>query len=471
MQWQHLIKNGAVYQNGEFILANIYIKDGKIAAITDPNDDLGAADIVTDAKGLYVLPGLIDTHVHSRDPQATHKEDFYHSTLSAAMGGITTIFEMPNTAPSICNVENFTKQKNNFASKANVDFAMWGICLGDINKNEIAELDKAGVIAFKFFWGYAIDRENYLLIYSYKEGDPNAIPPLSDGEVFDIFKTVKATGKLLAVHAENSELMGRLTQDAQKHAQTDNYQNDYQMLLDGRSDLVEAATVQLGILFSKFSGTPLHILHLTSKEGVELIREAKQKGISVTAETCPHYLFLTNQDYDRVHNEMKVYPPIKHQHDQDALWQGIADGTISLICSDHAPHAYQEKQGDLFSAPAGMCGVETSVPLLLNAVNQGKLTLTRVVELMAENPAKLYNIYPKKGAIQVGSDADFTLVDMQKMHTITRDGLHSKSKTTAFDGYQVKGMPVMTIVRGQIVVKNGELICDHCGEFVSPNRT
>lgn len=461
MKWQHIIKNGQVYCDGRFVHTNVYIKDGKIAALSD--QDLGTADEVTDAAGLYVLPGLIDTHIHSRDPQATYKEDFYHSTLAAAMGGITTVFEMPNTNPSICNVANLKQQKANLGSKANIDFAMWGLCLGDLNNHELLALNDAGVVAFKFFWGYAIDKKSHLLIYNYKEGDPNAIAPLSDGEVFDIFKAVKATGKQLAIHAENSEIMSRLGQQVQQEGRC-----DYQALLDGRPDVAEAATVSLGIQFSKFSGTPLHILHLTSKAGVDLIRDAKQQGLPITTETCPHYLFLTNEDYDRVGNELKVYPPVKYQSDQDALWQGIYDGTITSICSDHAPHTYAEKQGDLFDVPAGMCGLETEVPLLLNAVNQGKLALEDVAVLMSENPAKIYQIYPKKGTIAVGSDADFTVVDMNKQKVLRRDDLHSKGKVMAYDGVKVTGMPVVTILRGITIVKDGQLVNEKQGQFLRP---
>lgn len=463
MKWQHSIINGQIYVNGEFIFANVYIKDGKIAAIS--REDLGEAQTVTDATGLMVLPGFIDTHIHSRDPSATYKEDFYHSTLAAAMGGITTVFEMPNSNPPINNVENFNWQVANLSAKANVNFALWGISLGDLNRDDILPLNQAGVIGFKFFWGYAINRKTYQLVYNYKEGmvDENVIPPLSDGEVYDIFRAVKPTGKRLAVHAENVEIMNRLGRQVLESGQ-----RDYQALLASRPDLAEAATVSLGIQFSKFTGTPLHILHLTSKEGVELIREAKQQGIPVTTETCPHYLFLTDQDFDRVGNEMKVYPLIKRQKDQDELWRGIADGTITSICSDHAPHQPQEKVGNLFEVPAGMCGVETQVPLLLNAVNENKLTLPKLVELMAENPAKQFNLYPNKGSIQVGADADFTIVDMHKDKTLRREDLHSISKVMAYDGVNVMGCPVITIVAGHVVVKDGQLIAERKGLFIKP---
>lgn len=461
MKWDHVIKNGSVFTNGDFIDSHIYIKAGKIAAIS--SEDLGEATQVTEARGLKVLPGFIDTHIHSRDPNATYKEDFYHSTLAAAMGGITTVFEMPNTNPPISNVDNFDKQVANLSSKANVDFALWGISYGDLNQGDIVPLNEAGVIGFKFFWGYAINKQNFGLVYNFKPGDPNVIPPLSDGEVYDIFKTVKSTGKCLAIHAENSEIIARLSEQVQQAGRF-----DYQAVLDGRPDLVEAATVGLAILFSQYTGTPLHVLHLSSKAGFELIKAAQAKGLPVTTETCPHYLFLTDQDFARAGNQMKVYPPVKYQYDQDALWQGLREGVITSVCSDHAPHTAAEKEGNLFEVPAGACGVESEVPLMLNAVNEGRLSLAQLVALMAENPAKQFNLYPRKGAIEVGADADFTLVDMAMQKTILRDDLHSISKVTPFDGVKVTGWPVITIVRGQTVTQYGELVQSKVGQFLKP---
>lgn len=461
MQWDHVVKNGLVYSEGHFVRTDLYIKGGKIAALSA--DDLGEAGQVTDAKGLLVLPGMIDTHVHSRDPQAMYKEDFYHSTMAAAVGGVTCVFEMPNSNPPIANVVNLQKQIVNLSGKANVDFTVWGGAYGDLNNADILPLSQAGVIGFKFFWGYAINKKDYSLVYSYKEGMPDVIPPLSDGEVLDIFKTVNPTGKCLAIHAENSEIMARLSAQVREEGRS-----DYQALLDGRPALAEAATIGLAIQYAKHTGTHLHVLHVTSKEAVGLIRRAKQEGVSVTAETCPHYLFLTNKDYDRLGNMMKVYPPIKYQEDQDALWAGIADGTLTSVCSDHAPHTQEEKQVNLFDAPAGACGVETMVPMMLGAVNDGRITLEKMVALMSENPAKQFGLYPKKGVIAVGADADLTIVDMDREVVLRQEDLHSVNKVTPFHGFEVKGVPVMTVVRGQLVAKNGELVYERGGQFVKP---
>lgn len=460
--WDHVVKNGIIYSEGEFIKGHLYMKDGKIAAIASRELE-GEAAKETNAKGLYVLPGFIDTHIHSRDPGPTYKEDFYYSTRAAAAGGITTVFEMPNTNPPINTVENLNKQKENLAPKAHVDFCIWGICLGDLNRNEIQPLHKAGVIGFKFFWGYAINSETFQLMYNYKDGDPGVIPPLTDGEVYDMFKEVERTGQILAIHAENNQIIQRLTDKVEAEGR-----NDYEALLEGRPNLAEELTIQTGITMAKSTGARLHILHVSTAEGVKLIRQAQAEGYPVTSETCPHYLFLSNEDYEEIGPQMKVYPPVKYQKDQKELWKGIKDGTVSIACSDHAPHTEEEKDGELWSIPAGMCGVETLAPLMLDAVSKGIITLKEAVALLSENPAKRYGIFPKKGSLAIGSDADLTLVDMNKEMVIKRDNLHSKSKVSAFDGFKVKGVPVGTIVRGTTVMENHEIVsCPH-GQLVVP---
>lgn len=463
MVWDHIIKNGEIVLPSTRMKANIYIKNGKIAAITNENIE-GEADEVTDATGLQVLPGLIDTHIHSRDQGATYKEDFDHSTRAAAAGGITTVFEMPNTNPPVNNKENFNKQVKNLQEKAHVNFALWGICLGNLNIDDLADLNDIGVIGYKYFWGYAIDKNTYQLIYNYTEGMEDVIAPAREDEVYAMMKEVAKTDKLFAIHAENSDLINYLTKEIKASGQ-----NDYQSVLKSRPNLAEALTIQAGVSIAKETGAKLHILHISTEEGVQILRDAQAEGYPITGETCPHFLCLTDEDYDEIGSVMKVYPLVKGQKDQDALWEGIADDTLSLVCSDHAPHTEEEKYGDLWSVPAGMCGVETLAPLMLNAVSEGKITLEKLVSLLSENPAKQFGIFPQKGTLQVGSDADITIVDMNKEVTIKKENLHSKSKVTAYDGFNIKGSPVKTIVNGMTVMQDGKIVQSNCGKLVKPN--
>jgi dihydroorotase len=464
MEWDTVIEHGMLVTPDATFKANLYIKDGKIAALSDQPLS-GAARKRIDAAGKYVLPGLIDIHVHSRDPGPTYKEDFFTSTQAAAAGGITTIFDMPNTTPPTRDVASFHNQVANLTRKAHVDFGLWGICLGHLNNKDLPALADAGVIGFKYFWGYAINKKTFQLSYNYKAGTTDVIAPFSDGEVYEIFQTVAKTGKVLAVHAEDSSLILKLTEQVRKAGGS-----DYEALLRGRPNLAEAVAVQTGLSFSKASGANLHILHVTTAEAVDAIARAKAAGVPVSAETCPHYLFLSNEDYPKVGPVMKIYPPVKYKKDQERLWQGISDGTITIISSDHAPHTPAEKSGDLWSIPAGMPGTETMAPLMLNAVNEGRLTLQKLTALMSENPAKRFGIYPQKGSLDIGTDADITIVDMNKESVIRAVNLHSKSKVTAYDGWHVKGIPVETIVRGETVMKNGTIVHKPFGHVVRPHQ-
>ena len=464
MSWEHVIKNGTIVTGSEEYKGNIYIKDGKIAAITSFDLD-GDAIEVTDATGLFVLPGLMDTHVHSRDGGAPEKEDFFHSTQAAAAGGLTTIFEMPNAIPATTNVKNLESQIKNLTPKAHVDYAMWGLCVGDLNAEDLIPLRDAGVIGFKFFWGYAINKDTFGLIYNYDPSDKNVSPPFRDGEVYKIFENVAKTGKLISIHAENADLMETLTDRVKGEGDF-----TYEGLLRARPNLAEETVVQTAISFAKNTGARLHILHASTKEAVELVRGAQEKGYPVTVETCPHFLLLTNEDYDKIGPVMKTYPPIKYKADLEKLWEGIKDKTIAAVCSDHAPHTAAQKDGALWDIPAGMCGVETLAPLMIGSVNKGLLSLNEVVSLLSENPAKLYGIYPQKGSLQVGTDADITIVDMNKEYVIDKNKLHSVSKITPFDGYKIKGMPVATIVRGKTIMKDGEIVSEPFGQFIKPNN-
>lgn len=459
--WDLVVKNGVLVNSHDSYKANIYVKDGKIAAIT--TEDLGEAKQTLDADGKKVFAGFIDTHVHSRDGGALHKETFWHSTRAAAMGGITTIIEMPNAVPAVCNVENFKAQKANLESKAHVDFAMWALCLGDLNNKDLMDLSKMGVAGFKFFWGYALNKSNYSLVYNFDPNDTNVIPPLDDGEVLDIFKAVAQTGKLLGIHAENAAVIRRLT----SRVKPEEYATEYEALEACRPRVCEETVVQTAISFSKWTDCRLHVLHASAKETVDLVEEAQQKGLKITAETCPHYLFLTKDDFKRVGTMIKGYPPVREQADQDRLWEGLRTGVISHICSDHAPHTAKEKACSLFKAPSGMCGLETMVPLTADAVNKGKITENDMARILAENPAKLFGLDDHKGFLKVGLDADLVIMDFDHEETVDINTFQSVSKVSAFDGYHLKGYPMATVVRGNIVMNDRKLTDLQIGRFVA----
>ncbi len=445
-----LIKGGTLVTSAEIMKANIYVQGEKIAAITEESDIMEAKKVI-DAAGKYVYPGFIDTHVHSRDGGATYKEDFFHSTRAAAAGGITTVFEMPNAVPAVVDRESFEKQKANLLSKAHVDFAMWGLCVGRLNNDKLAELSECGVGAFKFFWGYAIDKNTYSLIYNYNPEDESVIPPFDDGEVYSIFEEVAKTGKPLAIHAENADLIKELTATVDRTK----YENEFEALLACRPNLAEVLVVNTAVEYASNTGARLHILHISAKETPEIIKKAQERGISVTGETCPHYLYLTDKDYDKIGSMIKCYPPVRRKEDQEALWQGLKDGTLSIVCSDHAPHTEKEKEGSLFKIPSGMCGLETLAPLMIQAVNDGRITKTQLAGVLSEQPAKMFGIYPQKGSLEPGTDADFTIVDFDKVYEVDQNKFQSVSKVTAFNGMKIKGCAVCAVLRGNVIMENG----------------
>lgn len=447
-----LIKNGTVVTSENMGIKHIYVRDEKIVAVTSELLNEPVKKTI-DASGLYVYPGFIDTHVHSRDGGSTHKEDFYHSTRAAAAGGITTIFEMPNAVPAVVDKESFENQKANLLSKANVDFAMWGLCVGRLNNDKLMELSECGVGAFKFFWGYAIDKKTYSLIYNYDPADQNVIPPFDDGEVYEIFQAVAKTGKPIAIHAENADLIKSLT----ANVRVEDYENEFEALLACRPNLAEELVVNTAIRYSRETGARLHILHISAKETVDMVKRAQEEQLHVTGETCPHYLYLTNEDYDRIGSMIKCYPPVRRKEDQKKLWEGVEDGTLMLVCSDHAPHTAEEKEGSLFKIPSGMCGLETLVPLMMQAVNDGRISKRQLAGILSEEPAKMFGIYPRKGSLETGTDADISIVDFDREYEVHKEEFQSVSKVTAFDGMKIKGKPVYTILRGNVIMENGEL--------------
>jgi len=464
MRWDHVIKNGTIATARETYRGNIYVKDEKIAAISTLELP-GEANETTDANGKYVLPGFIDTHVHSRDGYdgAHYKEDFNHSTTAAACSGITTICEMPNSNPAISCVENFNKLIECVLPKANVDFGIWGMCLGDINISEFQALKDAGVVAFKIFWGYAVDAKNYQLIYNYKEGMGGVVPPLDQGQIYKIFREVAKTGRSVGIHAENLDIIKVLTEEAMASGD-----NSYEAMLRSRPAVSEITIIKTAISIAKEFGTHLHILHLAAGDGIEVIRQAQAEGVKVTAETCPQYLALTNKDAVKFGSIMKGFPPVRTQYDQDKLWAGLDSGVLNHVCSDHAPHSPEEKQTDLWSAPAGMTMIETLCYIMVNAVNEGKLSINKLVDVLSEKPAKLYGLHPMKGSLEIGTDADLVILDMGCEYTFRQENLHSRTKLSPFDGRKLKGKPIQTILRGRTIAKNGQLVAKATGKFVKP---
>ncbi|ARP99011.1 allantoinase AllB [Pseudorhodoplanes sinuspersici] len=431
-----VIHNGIVVTPDSAVPASIAIKDEKIIAV-GAADAMPPAQEILDAKGLHILPGAIDVHVHFRDPGYPNKEDWESGTAAAAFGGVTTVFDMPNTIPPTGNAEILAAKHKIAAEKAHVDFGLYGL-LGEDTIDNVPDLVKGGVIGFKLYMGNTFGK----------------IPSPSTGAMLEAFEVVAETGKRISLHAETNTIMERrqtrLTQ-AGRH--------DPLAHIASRPAVVAVEAVSRACILSEWTGARIHILHISSADELRPLREAKARGVDVTGETCPQYLFLSTDDYDRFAGVIRVNPPVREKENQEPIWSALADGTVDMIATDHAPHTPEEKtRNDIWAVDCGFPGVETQMPAMLTEVNAGRMSISDYVRWSAFNPARTWGLYPRKGAIQVGSDADIALVDLGHAWTIDDAKIQSRSKISPWHGRKVKGLPIHTIVRGRFVMRDRTLV-------------
>jgi dihydroorotase len=455
-----LITNGSVVTPAGVQEVDILCEDGRIAALLDRNVAV-EVDQTLDAAGKYVFPGFIDPHVHSRDPGMTEKEDFAHSTLGALVGGVTTVIEMPNAVPPVDSVEMLHQRREQHERVAWVDFGLWGISLGESNLDQLAPMIEAGAAAVKIFWGYALRRDTKQLVYNLDdEPMENLLMPPGNGVVLEAFKQVASVGGVLAAHCEDRDILSSSERALGHPIET------YDDLLAARPDTAESTSIAIAAEFARATGCRFHVVHMASAKGVETVRAARRRGISVTAETCPQYLTLTDEDYGRVGPMMKVYPPIRKPEDQDALWAALNEGTIVSVGSDHAPHTLEEKARGFATQPAGAVGCETFGPVMTDALFRSKTTVERLAEVMSTSTAKLYGLYPRKGVIQPGSDADLTIVDPGATRTVRNEDLVAKQPVSPWNGFDLTGLPTAVVLRGEVAMRDGKPVGEHRGRFV-----
>ena len=453
-----VIKSGKIVRPDSIFEAGIAIKDGKIVAIMEDHL-LPEANQVVDAEGKVVMAGVIDPHCHMREPGIVEREDWITGTMAAAAGGVTTVLDHPNTIPPVNCAKTLLSKKELVASKALIDFGLYG---GDgaTSIGQIAEQAEAGAVAFKtFLWPYPDRKDEF-------EG----ITCTDDDTLLDIFEAVAGTGLVQALHAESKPIVDHYTRKLLREGRRD-------PSVHGKSRPVisEVEAVSRVVLLAMETGVRLNIPHISCGSAAAVVRQARDKGYhNITAETCPHYLFLTEERMAEIGPYAKVNPPLRSREEQEKLWECLLDGTIYTLASDHGPHLPEHKErgwDDIFAAPAGTASIETGLRVMLTAVNENKIDLQTVTKLMSENAAKLYGLYPWKGVIQVGSDADLVIVDMGKEMTLDRQRMYTKQKDAArmFGGWHVVGVPIMTIVRGTVIMRDGEIVGEPgYGQFVSP---
>ncbi len=430
-----LLKNAKIVTADDGIIeADIATIDGKIVEIGALD---GAAKENIDCYGLHILPGIIDTQVHFREPGNTHKEDLETGTLSAIAGGITSIFEMPNTDPLTTSKEALFDKILRANGRAWCNFAFF---IGGTKENakELPFLEKLPACAgVKVFMGSSTG--NLLT-----EDDETLIEILENGS------------RRVAVHAEDEKRLKDRQTIAEEKADVHAHPiwRDEETAVEATRRLIKAAYR---------TGRQVHVLHVTTAKEMQML--AKYRDIA-SVEVTPQHLTLFAPDcYDRLGTLAQMNPPIREKKHMEALWEGIENNTVKIIGSDHAPHTLEEKKQPYPKSPSGMPGVQTLLPIMLSHVNLGKLSLEKLVELAAHNPRKLYGI-KNKGYIKVGYDADFTIVDMQAKRTITNDWIKSKCGWTPYHGLNVQGWPIMTIIGGCVVMREDKIIGEPIGSEV-----
>ncbi len=420
------------------VQTHVGVKDGKIRYIG--NDNIPANQII-DAKGLHLLPGVIDSQVHMREPGMIHKEDLGTGTQAAALGGITSVFEMPNTNPATTTAELHADKMRRAREKAWVNFAFF-VGASHENVEALAELEKIpSCPGIKIFMGSSTGS---LLV----EDDPT------------LERIFRSGFRRLIFHAEDEE---RLRE--RKHIAIDS--KDVRNHPIWRDELTALRATQRLIALAEKTKRPAHVLHVTTAEEMELLKKTKGKvGSLVSVEVLPQHLTLAAPEcYERLGTLAQQNPPIRDQRHQDALWKAVLDGTVDVLGSDHAPHTLEEKKREYPSSPSGVPGVQTILPIMLNHVHQGRLPLSRLVELMCENPRHVFGC-KSKGRIAMGLDADFTLVDLKKTRTIENKWIVSRCGWTPFDGMKITGWPVATILGGTPVMQDNQLLGTAKGQAV-----
>jgi len=436
-----VLRGGKVVSPDSVIAASVAIADGVIVAV-GADAVMPPARETLDVAGLHLLPGAIDVHVHFREPGYVHKEDFASGTAAAACGGVTTVFEMPNVIPPTATPEALGLKHRLAAAKAHVDFGLYGL-LAEDNLDRIEDLVAGGIIGFKCYMGNTFGN----------------LPSPSTGAMLEGFEIVARHGLRIALHAETASIMARREQRMVAAGRRDALAH-----LAARPAIVAVEAVSRAAILAEWTGARIHILHISSADELAPLREAKRRGVDITGETCPHYLLLDAADYARWGSIIRVNPPVREAHHKEQLWAALADGTIDMIATDHAPHAAAEKiTNDIWSADCGFPGVETQMPLMLTEVATGRLTISDYVRLSATNPATAWGLYPAKGVIQPGSDADIAVVDLGRGDSVDDAALHSRSKITPWHGRPVRGLPVHTLVRGRLVMKDRTLVADTRG--------
>lgn len=438
------IRGATVFTPHGPVETDVRIDAGRIVAVgKEASEGEDPAEI--GAGGLWLLPGAVDAHVHSRDPGLPEKEDFGSLTAAAAAGGVTTVVDMPNTIPAVDTGEVFWEKAAEVAQRASVDFALWGVVRSTSTEADLRGLAGAGAVGIKAYLGYALRRDNHQITYTLDLGDPGLEAPPDYGTLARCAPVLAGLGLPLSVHAEDPGILREFARDAQTYAD----------VLASRPPVAEAVAVAALDRIARDSGCSVHIVHLSSREGLDAARAALAASSPMVIETCSQYLWCTDEDVDRIGPWAKMYPPIRTAADRDALREGLREGLIDRVATDHAPHEDAEKSNRTWGeAAAGSPGVQTLYLSCLELARQwGDPALA--VRWVGEAPARALGIWPRKGGIQPGADADLVLVDPSAETRIEAGMMRSRQVHGLFEG-RTFPFAIRTVwSRGRQVVRDG----------------
>ncbi|MBK9034004.1 MAG: dihydroorotase [Myxococcales bacterium] len=433
LRYQLVVKGGTLCTPGGPIVADLGIREGRIAAIGDLGSDAAAGEII-DARGLHVLPGVIDAQVHFREPGAPHKEDLASGTAAAVLGGVTAVLEMPNTDPPTTTVEAMADKVARLRGRARCDVGFFIGATPD-NASQLGELESLpGCVGVKVFMGSSTGS---LLV--------------ADDEA--LARVFASGSRRIAVHAEDEARLIERKPIAVAAA-------DPAAHPEWRDAETALAATWRAVAMARRFGRRVHVLHVTTAEECELLASAKDIA---TFEIPPQHLTLVAPDcYRALGTRAQMNPPIRDAHHQAALWAAVTSGACDLLATDHAPHTLDEKARTYPASPSGMPGVQTFLPIMLDHVAAGRLTLARLIDLTSAGPARVWGL-AAKGRLAVGFDGDLTLVDLAARRTIRNADMASVCGWTPFDGREVTGWPMATIVRGHLVMRDGALVGEAVG--------
>ena len=432
-----MIRGGTVYTPDGPRQADVLVTDG---VITRVEPGLGTDGQVLNAAGMYVMPGAVDVHVHSRDPGFPEKEDFASLTEAAAAGGVTVVLDMPNTVPAVDSAGVLEAKAALAHSKARVDFGLWGLMRSSTTPDELEEMAAAGAVGFKAYLAYSFSLSRKQVLYAPGSEDPDLEPPADYGTLARLAPVVAHLGLPLAIHAEDPTVLAAFRRPLLT----------YQDLLESRPPEAEAVALSAAAAVAREAGAHLHVAHLSSALGLQAAEDAMAIGTTLTLETCPQFLLLSADDFDRVGPAMKMLPPIRTAADRAALVDGLQRGVISMVSTDHAPHTDEEKARPLEEAPSGSPGVQTLyLSCLQLAKDMGDVWLAP--RWVSESPARLAGLENSKGAVAPGYDADIVVVDPRRKTRVAAHEMRSRQRHSAIEGKEFDFAIAQVYLRGEPV--------------------